>query len=375
MDFYLHTNLLIFFLCFIYKHSSVEIKPELQKNVFKFGYRINYKYEEMLAYSFNRFYVVTKFILPTMDDLKLPSVKYDKECNYLHNLDDKDNDQIKENIRNLLSYFANWDHLCHFIKCKSMSKIKLHIIDVILSKFPKGRKSKRGIFSAIISGFVGLAFSYNRRHKALHKAVSAMSIKTDIQRNKLMHLEDTLVMYGVYNAEIPERLIKTVHALHSRQTMYESLFAGRTSAAYQYYSQMHGEWGIQHYAINSMLYLRTVKDKYIEIYHEFISQLHIYAKAVRILAKGYLLILHLTPLKLQEFWNSVKDTLTKTNPDYDIIIERLHLYYDMKLVTFGTDRKKKLNNTIPYFCTTIHATTIDIMPIGNSPSTNCRQKH
>ena len=55
-----------------------------------------------------------------------------------------------------------------------------------------------------------------------------------------MHLENTLVMYGVYNAETLERLVKTVHALHSRQSMYESLFAGRTSAAYEYYSQMHG---------------------------------------------------------------------------------------------------------------------------------------
>ena len=106
-------------------------------------------------------------------------------------------------------------------------------VDLILPKLPKGRKSVRGIFSAIISGFVGLAFKgissflHNRRHKALHKAVSAMSIKTDIQRNKLMDLEDTLVMYGVYNAELLERPIKTVHILHSRQTMYESVFAGR----------------------------------------------------------------------------------------------------------------------------------------------------
>ena len=82
--------------------------------------------------------------------------------------------------------------------------------------------------------------------------------------------------------------------------MYESIFVGRTSTAYEYYSQMHDEQGIQHYAINSMLYLRTIKDKYIEIYNEFISQLHIYTKAVRILAKGYLPISLVTPLKLQE---------------------------------------------------------------------------
>ena len=61
-----------------------------------------------------------------------------------------------------------------------------------------------------------------------------------------------------------------------------------------------------------------LKYKYIEIYNEFISQLRIYAKAVRILAKGYLPILLVTPLKLQEILDSVKETLIKTNPVYDM---------------------------------------------------------
>ena len=82
-----------------------------------------------------------------------------------------------------------------------------------------------------------------------------------------MHLENTLVMYGVYNAETLEGLVKTVHALHSRQTLYEILFKAKTSAAYEY-SQIHSKWSIQHYAVNSMLYLTTIKDKYIEIYNE-----------------------------------------------------------------------------------------------------------
>ena len=65
----------------------------------KFGYGINYKCEGMLAHSFDRFYVVTKFILPTLDDLKLSPIKYDKECNYLYNLDNQNNDQVKESMR------------------------------------------------------------------------------------------------------------------------------------------------------------------------------------------------------------------------------------------------------------------------------------
>ena len=164
-----------------------------------------------------------------------------------------------------------------------------------------------------------------------------------------MHLEDTLVMYGVSSTETLEKLIKTVHLLHSRQSMYDSLFTGQMTKAYEYYSQMHGDHSIQHYAISSMLYLRTIKDKYIEMYNEFISQLHNYVEAIRNLAKGYLPITLVTPLKLQEILASVKETLTKTNPDYDIVIKRLHLYYNMKLVTFKIDRKRNLIIQFPVF--------------------------
>ena len=85
------------------------------------------------------------------------------------------------------------------------------------------------------------------------------------------------------------------------------------------------------------------------MYNEFISQLHICVKEVRILATGYLPVLLITPLKLKEILKSVKDTLTKTNPDYDKVIKRLHLYYDMKLVTFGIDRNRNLIIQIPIF--------------------------
>ena len=54
----------ILIILIVYKGASIEIRPELQRNILNFGYRINYKYEGMLAHSFDRFYVVTKFLLP-----------------------------------------------------------------------------------------------------------------------------------------------------------------------------------------------------------------------------------------------------------------------------------------------------------------------
>ena len=214
------------------------------------GYRISYKYEGMLTDSFEIFYVVTKFIRPTMDDIKLSVINYEKKCKYLSDLDDNDNEQIKTNIKDLITYCAELRPYIAFNKIqinvhnKTAHYILKNEVDLILTNFPEGRESKIGIFSTIISGFFKLSFKgissflHKRRHKALHKAVHAMSAKADIQRNKLMHLEDTLVMYGVYNAETSERLIKTVHTLHSRQPMNESLFTGQVTKAYEYYSQM-----------------------------------------------------------------------------------------------------------------------------------------
>ena len=37
----------------------------------------------MLAHSFDRFYVVTKFILPSLKDLKFSKLNYDNTCAYL----------------------------------------------------------------------------------------------------------------------------------------------------------------------------------------------------------------------------------------------------------------------------------------------------
>ena len=69
-------------LYYIYQCTSTKIKSEI-KNILNFGYGTNYKYEGMLAHSFDRFYVVTKFILPSVRDLNFSKLKYDNTCTYL----------------------------------------------------------------------------------------------------------------------------------------------------------------------------------------------------------------------------------------------------------------------------------------------------
>ena len=102
-----------------------------------------------------------------------------------------------------------------------------------------------------------------------------MDSKTTILCNKLMQLENSMLMYGVYNAETLERLINTVHYIHNTISSHEILFAGQQSSL-TLRSLYTNALGLQHYSINSLLYLRTVQDKYIALYKELIMQLHIY---------------------------------------------------------------------------------------------------
>ena len=106
-------------------------------------------------------------------------------------------------------------------------------------------------------------------------------------------------MYGIYNAEMLVKIINTVHCIHNTTSSHEKLFAEQQSSL-TLGSLYANALGLQHYSINSLLYLRTIQDKYILLYKELLTQLHIYATAIRVLAKGYLPISLITSLKLEK---------------------------------------------------------------------------
>ena len=99
-------------------------------------------------------------------------------------------------------------------------------IGKILPKFPTDNRQRHGVILASILGSVaskviGLAyegissFLHHKRHMALHKAVAVMNKKTDVQCNRIHHLEDTMIMYGVYNTDTLTDLIDTVHRMQN----------------------------------------------------------------------------------------------------------------------------------------------------------------
>ena len=68
-----------------------------------------------------------------------------------------------------------------------------------------------------------------------------------------MKLDDTMLMYGIYKAETLEKLIKTVHEIYNA-SFHERLFAGDQNHA-TFRILYANSLGLQHYSINSLLYL------------------------------------------------------------------------------------------------------------------------
>ena len=70
---------------------------------------------------------------------------------------------------------------------------------------------------------------------------------------------------------------------------------------------------------------------------------------MHIQSKGYIPISLIPPSKLETILQQVKAALAKNNRNYDLVLNRLYLYYDMKLVSFGIDNDRNLIIEFPVF--------------------------
>ena len=106
------------------------------------------------------------------------------------------------------------------------------LINEIRSLLPQISKQKCGLIATLVSGFIGLAYEgissfLQRKHNdALQKVMIAMNNEAEFQHNKLLKLDNTMLMYGIYNAEMLEKLINTVQELHNVTSSHEKLFTG-----------------------------------------------------------------------------------------------------------------------------------------------------
>ena len=158
----------------VYGTSAVSIMPKLKQNILRFRYGVNFRYEGMLAHSFDRFYVVTKVELPKVSDLNLTMFQFDYNCSHVANIGrivvgikfeatNMIRNMFKMCCKNLFLYMYLYKHQAEYYE-KTVYNILEKDIRMILPKFGnaisdmQSNRPKRQILSASISRFIGLAF-------------------------------------------------------------------------------------------------------------------------------------------------------------------------------------------------------------------------
>ena len=122
--------------------SAVSIMPELKQNVLRFGYGVNFRYEGMLAHSFDRFYVVTRIEIPKVSDLNLTVFQFDYNCSHVAHIEKDTKFKIPSMIkdmfnvycRNIIPYMYLYKHQVEYYE-KTVYNILEKDIGMILPKF------------------------------------------------------------------------------------------------------------------------------------------------------------------------------------------------------------------------------------------------
>ena len=238
---------------------------------------------------------MTRFELPKTKHLKLATFQFDFECSYANHI------STNTNYAKHLKYCMKsvpcaqlYQRQIQYYNCTAYDTLA-NDIGKMLPKFLTDHRHKRGailasILGSVASSVIGLAyegissFLHQKRHKALLKAVAVIDKKTNIQCNRIHHLEETMIMYGIYNSDTLTDLIDTVHRMQNFTTWNEKMFTGKLHDWMELYSQ---DKGVCNYAINSVLFLTRVREKYVKMYERSLEELKLYSKVIRVLSFLY----------------------------------------------------------------------------------------
>ena len=297
----------------------IDVMPELKKNVLNFGYGANFKYEGMLTHSFDRFYVVAKYEIPKVEHLQFTTFTFDLMCNHLNISKKSYLLRYIKHCRRIAPYVKFYKQQIDYYNWTAYNLLQ-NEIGLILPNFNNRKKRfLTTILGTIATKVIGLAFEgissflHHKRHKALQKAVNVLNSKTNIDHNRVYHLEDTMIMYGKYNSDTLMELVNMVHQMQNVTTWKEKVFVSEMNKWLKHkLEDIHSEFD---YSIDAVLFLTTVKEKYVRMYKKFINELKSYSKAIRILSKGYLPITLIMPSKLEAILQQVQLAITKSNQD------------------------------------------------------------
>ena len=328
----------------------------------KFPWGVNFKYNGQLHHNIDRVWVVTKVPIPTVESMQLGQnllsttppacTKANKEP-----FEDTARRVMCASTKTALR-MLQWKEHYYIKRAKALLGEEL---DAILPQFPATRP-KRGLaaFIPLISSLGMVAFEklsaylQRKRHKAIQKSLKAMHKRHDNLQNVVKQYEQDFLMYGQYTVENLDRLAGTFHTLQSNFQNW----AARLEAVQK---------NVILFSHELIMYINMMEEKHGSIYRELITSLKALHQAIAILSRGYLPSEIFPPTRLKNITETVRATLIRDHPEYQLALTDLSDYYDMQMVTFGVSSDKELVITFPILIKQLNSRPLDLYDFETIP--------
>lgn len=350
---------------------------ELTQNFLKFPWGVNFKFNGVLHHSIDRMWVVAKIPIPILRDVTLPSLRTRDVCKPWSEDEDKlsHNDQkMTQGLRSLCeSALGHINRIAVKERYYQAKVVQLmnEELPILLPALKKGMvyhglqetrkkgtrrwgnsRTKRHPVVAMVAPLVGklsviiweqiASHLKRKRERAIINAMTAMTNRNQAMHNKLQQFHKEFTMYGQYNVDSLEKVWTTIRGM-------KDAYANMAYHIHDYSVAEIFRMGNRQlmYAFQLSEYIQAMEEKHGAMYRELITSLEEMLKGIATLSRGYLPVELFPPSRLTEMVNSVKLVLAKDFPDFQVALDQLHDFYDMKLVTFAVDDSRNLVVTFP----------------------------
>ena len=150
------------------------------------------------------------------------------------------------------------------------------------------------------------------------KAVTEMQNNQFLTSNQLYQLEKDFLMYGDYNVQSTDGIIKMPSNLNNRTAFLENMLNGKVRGIMDKYLKENTGYEIYSHQIN--LHVQAMRERYLRMPENLINELRLLLRSIATLSKGYLPPQLFSPTDLVKISMAALKMIQKRHPDYVLAI-------------------------------------------------------
>ena len=140
-----------------------------------------------------------------------------------------------------------------------------------------------------------------------------------LQRNQLFKIKQDFLMYGDYEVQTTDGMIKLLSNLNDRTANLERMLSGKDSRLASLYLNLNLR-GTEIYSHQLNLYIHAMKERYLRVLENLISELRPLLRSTAILSRGYLPPQLFSPTDIVRISQAALKMVKQGHPDYVLAI-------------------------------------------------------